>query len=353
MRKTIAILLFFNFYLITLFSNAVWADPIPDDQKAGILFDFINSEYKKQTRSNNIEYLRYLKTHASWIRLLDNSRKNDVKRLKENIKRTIKNIIDGNLKKARYYIRKKWYISAGMQYTYLKKSVPFNKEATKYIKDHKEDIDNYIKAKKESTKKLIKNKKYITAEKEIKQVLKLHSYDLSALSLLNICNAGKRQKFNKHLWKAKANLRNKKYEEALTNARIALKYDPYSKETKKIINESYSKTFTEGYTKSDSSDYISHYYKASRHYQNNEYRKARVEILKYLKNTNDKKGYELARKINNELVEELLDEAIFNYNSQEYEEALNLFNEILLIRPKNDIALDYKSRLEKRIKAFD
>jgi tetratricopeptide (TPR) repeat protein len=89
---------------------------------------------------------------------------------------------------------------------------------------------------------------------------------------------------------------------------------------------------------------------------NKQYALAKKEIKKCLIITDDQKALDLSNRIDVEIKKQtdvLMGDAVLNYNSQKYEEALKMFNQILEIDRNNDIAMDYKSRIEKRLKALD
>jgi tetratricopeptide (TPR) repeat protein len=98
------------------------------------------------------------------------------------------------------------------------------------------------------------------------------------------------------------------------------------------------------------------YYKnALKAFNEKDYLIAKKEIRRYRNIKEDQKSLDLYNKIDGEIkkiVNELMPDAILNYNSQKYDEALKLFNQVLEV-DNNDEALDYKVRIERKLKALD
>ena len=321
MKNRLIFIIIICLFFSTLYSFAFWDSIIPESKKAEILYSFLLKEYKTDIKEEDVNDLKIIKFYLNWVILLDRSKKEDVKNLKENIKKDINNIVENNLEKARSYIKKKFYISAAMQYVKIKAMVFYSKEANDYLKKYKKDIKKYAKNKKNEAKKLIKNKDYLLAEKELKRVIKLYSNETETKFFLTLCDKRKKKEFKKIIKEAKKYFFEKNYNKAIKKAELALSFNPTSEEAKRIISESYkiTKTCSKKTKKRKDLD------------QNN------------------------IRTINNTkvIIKDLMKEAVFNYNSQKYDKALKIFNEILGIQPDNEIAQDYKSRIEKRMKAFE
>jgi tetratricopeptide (TPR) repeat protein len=337
------------------YSFASWDSLIPDGQKADFLMNYISQEYKEAKSKKDIKRLKYLRSYLPRVSDLDNSRKDEVKRFQETAKKEILGIMENNIKDAEYYIKKKFIISAAIQYKRIKEYDPFNKKASDFFKQHKKEINDFAEAKKKSAAILIKKKDYIAAEKELRLVKKLFPNSPAIDMGLSVCQYGRSNMSVKYYHKASESLKKKNYDEAIKNSRISLAYDPSSERARKILNTALQRStkYTVSTGKNGDDNAEQYFQNAGKYFDSGDYEKALSEINIFLRSSKDKKGGELKAKIASAFVEELMNEAVFNYNSQEYDEALKLFNRILDIEPNNEAAIDYKSRIEKRMKAFD
>jgi len=357
--KLKAVIIFIAFIIFSCFGPLdVNHDLIQNPEKAVFLFNSLNDQYKKAVADEDVLKIKRIAETADWVLQYDKLRIEDVDNLKTAALKSMEEIKDMKLKRAKYYIGRKQIVNACVEYTNIKMSDPGNKEAAGFLKDHKTEIDAFVADRKKTAKKLIETKDYNKAYGELKRVNFFVQSDSETKNLMKECDDLKSVEIKTSLDKAKKNFDEKKYNDAISSARFVLGLDPNSKDAIDILQKCSAITKKNvNYKSSVKKDDKSAYYNNAMDLFNKKlYTQAKNEIIKYLSSNNDAKGQDLDNKISaaiKQQVDAFMGDAVFDYNSQKFEEALDLFNKILAVDPSNEIAADYKSRIEKRMKAFE
>ena len=363
-------LLFIPVFSVLFFSCLIWDNPIPKEKKASFLYSELYDQYQVALDDGDLKKMRKITRDIVWVYLLDSSRKEQVLNLNSKINYNIGIIKTNKLKRARTYAGRKDYISAAIEYKYILDFEPSNKEARTFFKDNKEMLEKLIDSVKDSIRKALDDGNYLKAEQNIERIKIIKPGDVNLPSFSYETEKLKRNQRDEYIKLAKKRFEQNRFDSAIYDARLALKIDPNSYEAQKIIDDAtgYIRKQTtvkknntllkekqkQAEKQKDEAD--SYYYNALDALKNKQYDDARREIRKCLLITDDQKAQDLSKKIEAEIkkeVDTLMGDAVLNYNSQKYEEALKLFNKILDIDRNNDTALDYKSRIEKRLKALD
>jgi tetratricopeptide (TPR) repeat protein len=365
--KTTFLLLFTS---MLFFSCLTWDSPISQDKKASFLYNQLYEQYQVALDYINLEKMKQITKDLEWVYSLDPSRKDQVLTLISNINNNIKLIKANKLKRAQGFVKQKDYLNAAIEYQTIINFEPGNKEAADFFKTYKLQLDDLVGKNKVDAKKSIDEGNYIKAEKIIVRLKTIRPNDSDLTSLSRAIEKLKFTQRDEYIKSAKKRYNEGKFDQAVYNARLALNIDPKSNEAQKIIDDS-NKNIKKQTVVKKTNDTVkdkpketdkqkgeadTYYDNALEYLNNKQYAVAKQEIQKCLIMTDDQKALDLSAKIDAEIkkqVDVLMGDAVLNYNSQKYEDALKLFNQILDIDTNNDAAMDYKSRIEKRLKALD
>jgi tetratricopeptide (TPR) repeat protein len=349
--------------------SASWDDPISDEQKAEFLLATLKGYYREAVTNEDFTTLLTIQRDANWVARLDRTRKDEIAAFEEDIDKAIDKVKATKLKRINYYREKNWFVSTTIEYKQILIIEPFNKEAKSYIREKKDDINKYIKDRKTRAKVLLSKKYFLAAAKELKKLPELVPGDLETKRLLARADRLKREKIRKLLKLGKELTKEEDYARALKTTEEILKLDPDNTEalvmrseakkmkggTKKKSTSNNRATTRKKASNNDTARYKGYFEKAKKYFDDKRYAEARDEIETFLSLTTSEEAIALQKKINKSLntqVSNLLDNAVLLYNSQKYEDALEEFKQVLYLDPGNEAAEDYRSRIEKMMRAF-
>ncbi|OHD14459.1 MAG: hypothetical protein A2086_09240 [Spirochaetes bacterium GWD1_27_9] len=339
-----------------------WYEKIPDNKKAEFLFNYLNEQYQTALSNGDIGKLNFLLKEFGWVSKLDKERTDEINDLIDTITQSIESIKKNKLANAKRFLDKKDFINASIEYSIVRQVDKSNTETVDFFNKYKNEVNNAIIETENKLKKFLSDKNFIKAEQELRKIILIHSDNVNINEFTEQINKLKLDEFNRIIALAKKQFDEKKYNNAINNAKLALDISPNSKEARDIIDQSISertklvKEQKEKEKQNMEAKILIYYNNALTAFQNKQYAQAKKEIKKYLSLNNNTKGQQLEAKINQEiklLVDNLMGDAILNYNSLKYEEALKMFKAVLAIDTTNEEALDYKARIEKTLQALE
>lgn len=372
MKKCVYLLLIF----LLLFScvSVQWDKDIPEKKKADFLIRHLNEEYEAGVKNSDLKKLNDLLKYVELIESFDKTRFDDKELLIKKINESIINIKAKKFDKARGFVSKKDFYNASLEFIDIKEIESQNKEITDFFKNNKNEIELSINNNLESIEKMLKDEAFQKAKLILGKLGKITTSSKKVNDLMKETIKLENQKLNTLLNDARSSFEKKDYKKSLTLSKLILDFDNNFKDAGEIFKSSFlslkvekEKSIESDKTKKkkssekeDNAKIVDTLYKKALELFNmGKYSESEKEIKRYLDKSDDKKGRELEAKIKkvikeiSEKIKTILGDAILNYNSEKYENALNQFKEVLSLDPDNEEALEYKSRIEKRIKAFE
>ena len=375
------LLLFFVFLIFSCKTmNTGWDGNIPEKRKSDLLIRYLNEEYKDALSKNDLQKLTKILKELDWIDTLDKTKLGAKLTLYENINYSIGQIKKKKINRASILFQKKDVYGAILEYLEVLNIEPSNEDAKLFFEKNEESVNKTIASILPSIKKIITNGNYSSAETVLLR-LQLVSKNPEISTLLKEINKLRIEKNNKMLIEAKKSFNEKDYNKSLSLAKQVLDFDNKNNKAIKIYENAFfeiqnltkqekgklvttkttKKTNTDKSTKVEDISKTTEpiYNRALTFFNEKRFKDAKDEISKYFDLTDDKKGRELESKILSALKEQkskidtIIGDAILNYNSEKYEVALKQFNQVLSLDPDNEEALEYSSRIQMRMKAFE
>jgi len=360
--------------------NTGWDGNIPEKRKSDLLIRYLNEEYKDALSKNDLQKLTKILKELDWIDTLDKTKLGAKLTLYENINYSIGQIKKKKINRASILFQKKDVYGAILEYLEVLNIEPSNEDAKLFFEKNEESVNKTIASILPSIKKIITNGNYSSAETVLLR-LQLVSKNPEISTLLKEINKLRIEKNNKMLIEAKKSFNEKDYNKSLSLAKQVLDFDNKNNKAIKIYENAFfeiqnltkqekgklvttkttKKTNTDKSTKVEDISKTTEpiYNRALTFFNEKRFKDAKDEISKYFDLTDDKKGRELESKILSALKEQkskidtIIGDAILNYNSEKYEVALKQFNQVLSLDPDNEEALEYSSRIQMRMKAFE
>ncbi|HOV14268.1 MAG TPA: hypothetical protein PK771_08300 [Spirochaetota bacterium] len=375
------LLLFFVFLIFSCKTmNTGWDGNIQEKRKSDLLIRYLNEEYKDALSKNDLQKLTKILKELDWIDTLDKTKLGAKLTLYENINYSIGQIKKKKINRASILFQKKDVYGAILEYLEVLNIEPSNEDAKLFFEKNEESVNKTIASILPSIKKIITNGNYSSAETVLLR-LQLVSKNPEISTLLKEINKLRIEKNNKMLIEAKKSFNEKDYNKSLSLAKQVLDFDNKNNKAIKIYENAFfeiqnltkqekgklvttkttKKTNTDKSTKVEDISKTTEpiYNRALTFFNEKRFKDAKDEISKYFDLTDDKKGRELESKILSALKEQkskidtIIGDAILNYNSEKYEVALKQFNQVLSLDPDNEEALEYSSRIQMRMKAFE
>ncbi len=369
------------FIFILVFScksvgNVSWDSFIPEKKKSDLVLRYFNEEYRSAMSTHDLEKLTNLLKYVDNIDILDKTKLEDKIDLTQRITMSIQQIKEKKISRAALLLKKKDIYGAILENLEVLNVEPTNSVVLDFFEKNRDDIEKTIVAILPSINKMVQDEKFDSAEKILKR-LSLISKKTEITAIKKDIDKLRLEKNKKLMVDAKKSYDEKDFNKSLSLLKTLLDNDNKNNEALTL----YEKTFFEvqnlkneeknKITKNDTKTNKTNkkediskttdpiFERANTFFTQGKLKSAKMEIERYFEFTDDKKGRDLEAKILSSIrerkskIDTILGDAILNYNSEKYDEALKQFNQVISLDADNEDASEYISRIQMRIKAFE